>query len=333
MGLGIVFAGGGGKGSYEIGIWKYLEEIGLSRYVEAVSGTSVGALNAALFSGSSYEIAEDIWLNISQDKILTPKKYTKEEVCKVLLSAGLVGTASTIFLSSFVPLVLKKVLGDSFFSREGLEDIIEKARIFSRIQSGEIPCYVTCFNVSEKEPEYFKLSDYDNEDIVSLLLATSAIPVVFEKVDFHGKKYWDGGIPIVGDNVPIKPLYDNGIEDIVVVHLDRETVIDKSKYPNAKIIEIVPSEDLGNLKNGTLDFSPEGSRERIELGYADAKKALKPFVEMCQLSAYNAYILSEAKKDMAIFNEKKQELNEKSKQIKEELKSIDLSQIMKGKRR
>ena len=90
---------------------------------------------------------------------------------------------------------------------------------------------------------------------------------------------------------------------------------------------------MGNLKNGTLDFSPEGSRERIELGYADAKKALKPFVEMCQLSAYNAYILSEAKKDMAIFNEKKQELNEKSKQIKEELKSIDLSQIMKGKRR
>lgn len=28
-GIGLVFAGGGGKGSYEIGVWKYLHEIGI----------------------------------------------------------------------------------------------------------------------------------------------------------------------------------------------------------------------------------------------------------------------------------------------------------------
>lgn len=73
-GIGLVFAGGGGKGAYEIGVWKYLHEIGLDQYVRCVSGTSVGALNAALFVGSSYELAEKLWLDINQDKILTPKK-------------------------------------------------------------------------------------------------------------------------------------------------------------------------------------------------------------------------------------------------------------------
>ena len=57
--LGLVFSGGGGKGSYEIGVWKYLHEIGLDKNITAVSGTSVGALNAALFVGSSYEKAEE----------------------------------------------------------------------------------------------------------------------------------------------------------------------------------------------------------------------------------------------------------------------------------
>ena len=79
-GIGLVFAGGGGKGSYEIGVWKYLHEIGLDQYVRAVSGTSVGALNASLFVGGSYELAEELWLNISQKKILTPKEVSAEDI-------------------------------------------------------------------------------------------------------------------------------------------------------------------------------------------------------------------------------------------------------------
>ena len=46
--LGIVFSGGGGKGGYEIGVWKYFRKIGLDKYVRVVSGTSVGALNTPL---------------------------------------------------------------------------------------------------------------------------------------------------------------------------------------------------------------------------------------------------------------------------------------------
>ena len=41
--LGLVLAGGGGKGAYEIGVWQALRDLGLEQSVTAVSGTSVGA--------------------------------------------------------------------------------------------------------------------------------------------------------------------------------------------------------------------------------------------------------------------------------------------------
>ena len=48
--LGLVLAGGGAKGAYEVGVWQTLVESGLSKRVAAISGTSVGAINAALFA-------------------------------------------------------------------------------------------------------------------------------------------------------------------------------------------------------------------------------------------------------------------------------------------
>lgn len=48
--LGLVFAGGGGKGAYQIGVWKALIEKGLDKYVTCISGTSIGGLNSALFA-------------------------------------------------------------------------------------------------------------------------------------------------------------------------------------------------------------------------------------------------------------------------------------------
>ena len=44
----IALEGGGAKGAYEIGAWKALEEAGIK--YNAVSGTSVGALNGALMA-------------------------------------------------------------------------------------------------------------------------------------------------------------------------------------------------------------------------------------------------------------------------------------------
>ena len=45
---GLVLAGGGGKGAYEVGVWKALNEYGFAKKITTISGTSVGGLNSAL---------------------------------------------------------------------------------------------------------------------------------------------------------------------------------------------------------------------------------------------------------------------------------------------
>lgn len=72
--LGLVLAGGGGKGAYQIGVWKYLKEIGIDKHISVISGTSVGGLNAALLAMNDYDIAEDIWRNRIDGAILSPIK-------------------------------------------------------------------------------------------------------------------------------------------------------------------------------------------------------------------------------------------------------------------
>ena len=61
---GLVLEGGGARGAYQIGAWHALQEAGVK--INAVAGTSVGALNAALICMGDLEIAEDIWKNILQ---------------------------------------------------------------------------------------------------------------------------------------------------------------------------------------------------------------------------------------------------------------------------
>ena len=47
LSLGLVLSGGGAKGAYEVGVWQALHEARLAGDVAAVSGTSIGAVNAA----------------------------------------------------------------------------------------------------------------------------------------------------------------------------------------------------------------------------------------------------------------------------------------------
>ena len=62
--IGIVLAGGGAKGAYQVGVWRALHDLGIRRY-SAFAGTSVGALNAALMAQQDIQRGEKIWADIS----------------------------------------------------------------------------------------------------------------------------------------------------------------------------------------------------------------------------------------------------------------------------
>lgn len=332
-GIGIVFAGGGGKGAYEIGVWKFLHEVGLDQYIRGVSGTSVGALNAALFAGSSYDLAEKLWLNIEPEQILSPKKITPEEIIRwltkngivlctpLMKKVGVVGASTIMGGEKIASILLTRMKTDYWFSRDGLISLIKEGVDFNLLQEGKIPCYATCLRCPNMQVERFKLNDYGQQAVTQLLLASSAIPVVFPNEEFNGEKYCDGGLPFVGDNVPIQPIYDMGIENILVVHLNRETIIDKSQYPNSKIIEIVPSEDLGNALTGTLNFTSDGSSKRLQLGYADTKRILQPMLDMIGLTVESQMILRDAQQHTAEFEWKRNQLLNKEVAINEKMKN------------
>lgn len=315
--IGLVLAGGGGKGSYQIGVWKYLEECGLAQHICAVSGTSVGALNAALFSAGNYQNAEHIWVNIAPEKILSPKKIEVNDILSFMamavggttLNRTLIATSFKELLQPQVAIAISKLLGKNYmFSRDGLIEIMENEVNFGQIQHSVVPCFATCFELSSVKPKSFELNRYSIDVMKNILLASSAIPVIFDKVDINGEYYVDGGLPLIGDNVPIKPLYDLGIENIIVVHLDQNIVIDKSKYINSRIIEIVPSQDLGGVIDGVLDFNSSGSIKRIELGYSDAKEVFGTFVETVKLGKINQFLLESYRKSEMNFQNRKMEI-------------------------
>ena len=58
--IGVVLCGGGAKGAYHIGCWKALRAAGLDR-VRAISGSSVGAINAVFIASGRLDAAEHTW--------------------------------------------------------------------------------------------------------------------------------------------------------------------------------------------------------------------------------------------------------------------------------
>ena len=59
--FGFVLSGGGANGAYEVGVWQALQELDVASNITAIAGTSVGALNAALFAACPGD-AEKLWM-------------------------------------------------------------------------------------------------------------------------------------------------------------------------------------------------------------------------------------------------------------------------------
>lgn len=74
MKVGLVLSGGGGKGAYELGVWKALVEMKLDKYIEVISGTSIGAFNAALFAQGDMDNAQALWDEVTMEKLVPMTK-------------------------------------------------------------------------------------------------------------------------------------------------------------------------------------------------------------------------------------------------------------------
>ena len=273
----LVLDGGGAKGAYHIGVFKALKELNIIEYINAISGASVGALNACLFPiyNLNSKIVENIWINEVEDKILTlnpnkvinsffniRKNYIKKVVFDLLDDDNILLIPFINFLSA-----------SSVFSRDGIKEIMDKYLQEEIIK--KINIYVSCTNVYNFKPHYFKLNNYSLKTIKKILLASSAIPALFPPENIKGKLYIDGGI---SDNSPVKALKNYEFTDIIIVHLkhnNNSNILANKLYNNINVYELYPKKDLGSFFEGTLNFSKDFIKKCMHQGYIDALNILK----------------------------------------------------------
>ena len=184
----LILAGGGAKGAYQIGVWRAMRDLSVDKKIGAVAGTSVGALNGALFVSGEYGNSKKLWTSIEHKDILSIDKM--RNLSSIIdLHVGLHFGFQYIILNN----LMKFTSGaEGFFSRSGLSEIISKNLDFEALKSSTIPLYITLHNRNAFKTEYVKVNLTDSDErIKKLLLATSAIPVVFGAETIDGKFYYD----------------------------------------------------------------------------------------------------------------------------------------------
>ncbi len=265
---GLVLCGGGGKGAYQVGVLKALKEQGLLDDVTAISGASIGAVNAVLYAMDDIQLMYDAWDDMDM---------------------------RTLFDVDLELLIERNIL----FSRDETLKLISKYMDFDKLKNSEYDIYASICKIVpgevELKPEYRKLTDYDVNTTKNILLASTALPLIYESVEIDGGFYRDGGIC---DNTPIKPLYDAGIRRFIVICMKQNKQINESNWPDAEFITITPSRDLGKLVEGTLNFSEKAIDFRELLGYKDGLRSAKT-----KFSKDEAYIKIEPTLAASDYNE------------------------------
>ncbi|MGG5462179.1 patatin-like phospholipase family protein [Clostridium sp. B9] len=273
MKLGLVLSGGGGKGAYELGVWKALVEMKLDKHIEVISGTSIGAFNAALFAQGDMENAQALWDEVTMEKLVPMSKMD-------LLKKG-VALALGVKSINFVKKHMSDKLEVGDFPKDGAYDVVNKFIDVRKVkESGKI-CYAACTELPECKVKYFKINDYDDEVGKEIIMASASLPLIYDSSEVDGKKYLDGGMV---DNTPIQPVYGEGCDLIIVVHLSKEGTVDRSLYPNAQIIEIVPKSLDDGMINGTLNLDGGAKRLRAQQGYDDTMNLLGPIMTLAKNS-------------------------------------------------
>ena len=269
MKIGLVLGGGGGKGAYELGVWKALTELGINKYIKFFSGTSIGAFNAVLFAQENLKMAEELWKEVSLEKLIPLNKI---EILK--RGIGLIIGGKNLNLS-------KKYLNqkeeEGSVSKEGAIELIDKYIDIKKVKELGKICYATCTELPDFKVKYFNILEYDESIGRDIIIASSSLPLIYEPTEINNIKYIDGG---VCDNLPIQPLYGEGCNIIIVVSLSRDNRVNRSLYPKAKIIEIYSQNLNENIINGTLNLDEEAKKNRIKEGYLDTMNIFEPIIEM-----------------------------------------------------
>lgn len=299
---GLVLAGGGARGAYQVGALQYIAELVESKQIQQpqiIAGTSIGALNGAVLAShqtfsTGVSRLNKLWNSLAESQILRLNWRTflmygtnflpqiqRQLIECLLMLTGLNQNSTSFFDSQPIEQILRKAV-----TKDGLKNGVELwVAAFPSVNINSVrqwiglpvldilPDTVQDYVVDwarawrGQEAYYFHVQKFlEDENFYKVLLASAALPLAFPKQEVGDKSYVDGGL---ADNVPLEALAKDGCTHVIVIHLDNGFIKWKpSDFPTKNIIEIRPRKEI---TTNLIDFSPANIAELQKCGYEDAK--------------------------------------------------------------
>lgn len=248
----LVLGGGGAKGAYEIGAIAALEELGIR--AGSVYGTSVGALNAAMYAQGAMDRAQALWENLQLSDVVSAE------------SLSIADDAENLFdhpekLLDFITRYAQhKGIDVAPLDRMLASFVDENAVRRSTVRLGVVTTrFPTLIEVQKR------IEDMEPGSLSDWLMASASCFPLFPMKTIGGERYIDGGFC---NNTPVEMAVRYGARHIIAIDIGRNPSHTQYKTrPNITYIRTV--HPLGGL----LTFDPALSARNRTLGYIDTLRA------------------------------------------------------------
>ncbi|MCC5792601.1 MAG: patatin-like phospholipase family protein [Legionellaceae bacterium] len=194
--------GGGALGAYQVGVLRGLVEA--DYHPNWLVGTSIGAINAAIFAGNPPETRIEqltkFWHSIATHNPWHALPLMEDTRLTQMLNA--VSAQLSLWQGQpgfFHPRFPSPLFGSyddprhlSFYDTSPLKNTLERFIDFDRLNDGEIRLSLGTVEVISGKITYFDSNDTTIR--AEHIMASGALPPGFPAVEVDGQLYWDGGI-------------------------------------------------------------------------------------------------------------------------------------------
>jgi NTE family protein len=236
MKTALVLAGGGSRGAYEMGVWQALREMDVK--IDIVTGSSVGAMNAALITQDAYDIGRELWLTLKTEEVFDYKNAIENK-----------GVRFTDI----------KLLAEKHLSEE-------------KIRNSDVEMGIVTVKIPEMKPLRLWKQDIPDGELLDYVFAScSCFPLVMP-YEIGGSSFIDGSY---SDHMPVGMALEKKPNKIIAVDLGGlgRIIEEDIKAAGDRLTIIKCWWNLGSL----AIFDPDHSAKILRLGYLDALKSLGAF--------------------------------------------------------
>jgi NTE family protein len=213
----LALQGGGSHGAFTWGVLDRLIEEPWLR-IEAISGTSAGAMNAALLADGWMQggaegaraTLDAYWRRVSQAAAFSPLQRSPLD--------QLMGRWTLDMSPAYVVMdLMARVLSPYDLNPLGLNPlrgILVETIDFGRLARAPIRLFITATNVRTGRGRIFR----NGEITPDVLLASACLPTMFQAIEIDGEPYWDGGY---AGNPTLTPLVrESDAHDTILVQIN-----------------------------------------------------------------------------------------------------------------